>query len=140
MAIRFFAEKVHFKIPNPRKTANWIAKSIKLESRLHASINIIFTSDASLLELNRQYLNHNTLTDIITFDYPEQGILISGDIYISIDRVRENATEFNVSFNDELHRVIIHGILHLIGYTDKTKSQKTQMRNKEDYYLSLRTL
>lgn len=140
MAIRFFAEKVRFRISKPRKTANWIAKAIKLENRLYTSINIIFTSDELLLELNQKYLKHKTLTDIITFDYSEEGSVISGDIYVSIDRVQENAKEFRASYDEELHRVIIHGILHLMGYSDKSKPQKTRMRNKEDYYLSLRTV
>ena len=91
----------------------------------------------NLLKLNIKHLNHNTLTDIISFD-DTLGKLISGDIFISIDRVKENANKYNVSFIDELHRVMIHGILHFCKYNDKGKEDKLQMREKEDYYLSLR--
>ena len=91
----------------------------------------------SLLEKNQEFLDHNTYTDVITFDYCVGGV-ISGDVFISIDRVRENANTFKVDFNDELDRVLIHGALHLIGYQDKTKEEQKQMRAKEDFYLSLR--
>lgn len=91
-----------------------------------------------MIDLNIEYLNHNTLTDIITFDSAEKENEISGEIYISIERVKENASSLNSIFIDELHRVIIHGILHLCGYMDKKKEEKETMRYKEDYYLSLR--
>ncbi|MCB0460671.1 MAG: rRNA maturation RNase YbeY, partial [Flavobacteriaceae bacterium] len=101
-------------------------------------ISYIFCDDDYLLDINVKYLKHNTLTDIISFDYTDDG-LISGDVFVSIDRVKENAEKFNVSFQDELHRVMIHGILHFCGYKDKTKEEEQLMRSKEDYYLSLRT-
>ncbi|HEU5292637.1 MAG TPA: rRNA maturation RNase YbeY, partial [Cyclobacteriaceae bacterium] len=101
------------------------------------SLNYIFCSDEYLKEINIEYLNHKTYTDIITFNYnPGEGEL-EGEIYISVDRVRENAKTFKSEFQTELHRVIIHGVLHLIGFNDKSKSEKAVMREKEDSYLSL---
>ncbi len=118
--------------------SDWISRAIVSEKHKEGDLNYIFCSDDYLLELNIKHLKHNTLTDIITFDY-SLSKLINGDIFISIDRVRENATIYNISFEEELHRVMIHGILHLCGYTDREKEEKDIMRNKEDYYLSLRT-
>lgn len=138
-AILFFTEKTKFKIDSPRKTSNWIKKVIKAEGRELSSLNVIFCNDEFLLEINEGYLNHKTLTDIITFDNSESKKYITGEIYISIPRIRENAAKFNTSFDSELHRVLIHGVLHLLGYNDKGASQKAIMRNKEDSYLSLRT-
>ena len=113
----------------------WIKNlSQQLEKRV-GELNFIFCSDDSLLELNQQYLQHDTLTDVITFDYSE-GDLIQGDIFISTDRVRENAQEFGVDFNTELRRVIAHGVLHLCGFKDKTKSDSKMMREKENWALS----
>ena len=97
-------------------------------------LGITFGSDDYVLKLNQEYLDHDYYTDIITFDYVEQGI-VSGDIVISIDRVRENAKEFGVSFTEELNRVIIHGVLHLLGYRDTSDEEKTKMREKENYHL-----
>jgi rRNA maturation RNase YbeY len=107
-----------------------------LEGKNPGTINIVLTNDNYLQGLNIKYLGHNTYTDIITFDYVEKET-INGDIFISLERVKENAQELGVSFKNEIHRVIIHGILHLLGYKDKTKLQKQDMRAKEDYYLSL---
>jgi len=116
---------------------NWVVNSIEKEDYKEGEINYIFCNDEYLLELNVKHLNHNELTDIISFDYT-LGRLISGDIFISIDRVKENALKFKTSFNDELLRVMIHGVLHFCGYKDKAKEEKIIMRKKEDYYLSLR--
>ena len=102
-------------------------------------LNYIFCSDEYLLDLNKQYLNHKTLTDVITFDSSEEPTVIEGDIFISIERVQSNAKELSQTEDEELHRVIIHGVLHLLGYTDKTKSGQILMRKKEDAYLSLRS-
>jgi len=99
-------------------------------------LSYIFCSDKYLLSINQKYLNHNTLTDIVTFDLAEDAE-IEGEIYISVERVKENAVKYAVDFEEELHRVIIHGLLHLIGYKDKTASQKAQMRKKEQACLSL---
>jgi rRNA maturation RNase YbeY len=100
------------------------------------SLNYVFCSDEYLRGLNIQYLNHTTFTDIITFNYGSPKA-IEGEIYISVDRIKENAEKFGVDFNSELRRVIIHGVLHLIGYKDKSKTEKSLMRKKEDTYLSL---
>lgn len=102
------------------------------------AINIIFCSDNYILEVNMKYLQHDYFTDIITFDYCEKDVL-SGDLFISVDSVRENAAFYKTEFNDELNRVIVHGLLHLIGYDDHTDEEVAVMRSKEDYYLSLRT-
>jgi rRNA maturation RNase YbeY len=138
-SIHFFSEKVKFKLANTRKTRTWIERVVKQEGKELGEINIIFCSDTFLLQLNQSHLNHDTLTDIITFDYTEgPKSALSGDIFISIHRVKENAVKFKVPLDSEVHRVIIHGILHLIGYKDKTTRQKSTMRGKEDAYLSLR--
>jgi probable rRNA maturation factor len=136
MAVRFFYEDIDFKIKNPGKTTQWIKESVKKERQNISDINFIFCSDKYLLNLNKRFLKRKTLTDIITFDYSE-GELISGDIYISEERVRENSLIFNDAFEEELNRVIIHGILHLLGYKDKTSLDILKMRKKEDAYLSL---
>jgi rRNA maturation RNase YbeY len=136
MAVRFFYEGIHFKMKNPRNTNKWIKESAKKEKANISDVNFIFCSDKYLLALNRRFLRSNTLTDIITFDYSSEK-LISGDIYISEERVVENSLKFNCAFEEELNRVIIHGILHLLGYEDKTPSDIIKMRKKEDAYLSL---
>lgn len=136
-SIQFFSEKTTFTLSAPRKTTNWLKKVIAAEEKQLNEINFIFCSDNYLLRINKEYLNHNTLTDIITFDYSDKDSL-SGDVFISIPRVRENARGFSVSFDSELHRVMVHGVLHLIGYKDKSAHQKSVMRRKEDAYLSLR--
>ena len=138
-AINFFAQDLNFKVPHPRKTKAWIKEVIKRENKTLANLNYIFCSDAYLLTINEQYLNHKTLTDIITFDNSEHDGTIEGDIFISLERVRENAAALKTDFEDELHRVLIHGVLHLSGYSDKTTKQKSQMRKKEDACLSLRS-
>jgi probable rRNA maturation factor len=138
MAIQFFAKATRFKPVRPRSTSTWIKNSIKNEGKSLSDLAIIFCKDKFLLDLNVQYLGHNTLTDIITFDYSEDPKTIDGEIYISVERVRENATKYQNTFDVELHRVIIHGVLHLIGYGDKTPGEKAKMREKEEAYLSLR--
>ena len=116
--------------------SDWIHKVISNEGLETGEINFIFCDDDYLLKLNVAFLDHNTLTDIISFDYT-MGNLISGDVYISIPRVMDNASIFNTSFQNELHRVIIHGILHYCGYKDKSEDEKLIMRSKEDEYLSV---
>ena len=108
---------------------------VKEEGKLLGDVSVIFVSDDYLLEINQSYLNHDYYTDIITFDYCEQNV-ISGDLFISVDRVRENADVFNVDFGTELHRVIIHGVLHLCGYKDKTEENEKEMRILENKYLN----
>jgi rRNA maturation RNase YbeY len=136
MPIRFFYEDTKFKIEFPRKTARWIIESAKREKRSVLNINYIFCSDAYLLRLNQEFLSHNTFTDIITFDESE-GKNISGEIYISLQRVEENSKKFDSVFQDELRRVMIHGVLHLSGYKDKKPPEISLMRKKEEAYLSL---
>ncbi len=137
-SINFFTEEISFKFKNKKKIVTWILNSISKEKKSVESINFIFCSDEYLLEINTKYLNHKALTDIITFDQSSgNGIGLEGDIYISIDRVRENAVQLQVLFHHELHRVMIHGVLHLIGYKDKDTKSKLLMRKKEDAYLSL---
>lgn len=136
MPIRFFSEEIEFKLASPGRIRQWIAKSALKEKRAIGEINYIFCSDRYLLSLNQQYLNHNTLTDIITFDNTE-GKTISGEIYISTERVSENSIKYDVVMEKELRRVMIHGVLHLCGYKDKGATQKSVMRKKEDACLSL---
>jgi rRNA maturation RNase YbeY len=139
MPIRFFSEELEFKLKHPRKTSNWIKEVIAKEKASIGDLSYIFCNDTYLLEINKKYLNHNTLTDIITFDNNEDDSnLISGDIFISIDRVKDNSKHLNIPSDEELHRVIIHGVLHLLGYKDKKPADKAQMRKKEEAYLSLR--
>ncbi len=133
-----FSYETEFKLRTEIQIANWISESIVKEAYKEGDIIYIFCDDDYLLDLNIKHLKHNTLTDIISFDYT-LGKIISGDIFISVDRVKENALEYKVNFDDELQRVMIHGILHFGGYKDKTKVEKRLMRMKEDYYLSLRT-
>lgn len=136
MPVRFFYEKVDFKIPYPRKTVHWIMEFARREKRSVSDINYIFCPDNYLLRLNQEFLAHETLTDIITFDYSE-GRNISGEIYISLDRVKENSLKFHSRFEDEIRRVMIHGVLHLAGYNDKKPREIGAMRKKEEAYLSL---
>jgi len=117
----------------------WIREVIRLHQGECKRLGIVFCSDAELLSLNRDYLNHQTLTDIITFPYHETGKPIDAELYISIDRVMENAAEMGISeWREELDRVIIHGVLHLLGFGDSTTEEKAEMRRQEDYCLSLR--
>lgn len=120
-----------------RKIRSWIIKSADNEDYNVGTLNYILTNDDILVQLNKEYLRHFTLTDIITFDLSESAGLLTGDIYISVDRARENAKKFRDSLNNEIKRLMIHGVLHLMGYKDKTRSEREQMRAKEEYYLSL---
>jgi rRNA maturation RNase YbeY len=129
---------ITYRLRHTKAIRNWLAEVVRLEDLATGRIAFNFCSDKSLLEINRKFLKHDTFTDIITFDYTEDGV-ISGEIFISLERVRENARSFGVAVPDELHRVIVHGILHLCGYGDKTSAQKAKMTEKEDYYLSLRS-
>lgn len=128
------SEDIEFKYPDGTKLGQWLTDVATSEGKTIGEINIIFCSDDYLLELNKQYLNHDYYTDVITFDYSQDQI-ISGDIFISIDRVRDNAHTYQQTFEDELNRVIVHGVLHLIGYKDKTDQEQKLMRQKEDFYL-----
>jgi len=138
MAILFYSEGINFHLPRPRTTTNWIKNVIKKERKRLHSLNYVFCSDKYLVMLNSQYLKHKTLTDILTFDYSIDPKSIYGEIYISIQQVKENAARYKEPFDKELHRVIIHGVLHLTGYKDKSVTDKALMRKKEEAYLSLR--
>ncbi len=128
----------NFRIKNKIKIKKWILKSIEAEKKNVNFISFNFCSDDFILELNNNALKHNYYTDIITFELNNKNENIEGDIYISVDRVKENAKILKESFTDELHRVIIHGVLHLCGYKDKSSKESKKMREKENYYLSNR--
>jgi rRNA maturation RNase YbeY len=134
--IEFFSEDIDFDLINLEKSSSWILNSIQNENKKDGDINFIFCSDSYLLKINQDYLKHDTYTDIVTFNYVENSI-ISGDLFISIDRIKENAIAAKVDFFHELHRVMIHGVLHLIGYDDKNPSDAQEIRAKEDFYLAL---
>ena len=127
-----------FSLNDETKLSEWVTFVLDQEEKELGEINYIFCDDDYLHEINVKTLKHNTLTDIISFDYTI-GDVVSGDIYISFERVRENAEQLGLNFEDELHRVMVHGILHYCGYKDKEDGHKLMMRSKEDYYLSLRT-
>lgn len=138
--ILFFNEDVEYSLKEKQKLRLWIADTIRTEGfKRIGELNYIFCSDSYLLEINKQYLNHDTFTDIVTFDSSEKEDTIAGDIFISVDRIQENAAKFAVSERDELHRVIIHGTLHLCGYYDKKKEDKERMTAKENEYLGKRS-
>ncbi|MEA2107034.1 MAG: rRNA maturation RNase YbeY [Bacteroidota bacterium] len=134
MEPHFFNEDIDFTHPNKNHIKIWINNAIKNENYVPGQINFIFTSDKYLLNINKQYLSHNYFTDIITFN-DVQGDIINGDIFISVETVKNNSLRFGVSFDEELSRVMIHGIMHLIGYDDQTEEQKSEMRKKENEYL-----
>jgi len=134
MPIKFFNEDTKFQLKNRILLKKWINDVILSELKLTGEINYIFTSDKYLLSINKEYLSHHYYTDIVTFNYCEDDT-ISGDVYISIDTIKNNSSRFNVTFIEELHRVMIHGILHLIDYDDQNDEEKAIMREKENYYL-----
>jgi probable rRNA maturation factor len=137
--ISFFNENIHFKPKKIKEIRVWLNDTITSEGLIPGEINFIYSDDTYLHEMNLKYLAHDTLTDVITFDYREENI-ISGDIFISVEQVKENAQIFLKSFNDELHRVMVHGVLHLCGYKDKTAKDSAIMRQKEEHYLSALSL
>ena len=126
-----FNYETEFELPNEDQLSNWLSQVILSENKKEGDINYIFCDDEYLLNLNEQYLDHDTLTDIISFDYTV-GNELHGDIFISIERVRENAQDFNVTFDEELKRVLAHGILHYCGFKDKSEEDEKLMRQKED--------
>lgn len=134
--IFFHCEDVDFTLADETKTTEWLTKIITKEKKITGNISYIFCSDEHLLTINKEYLNHDYYTDIITFDYTEN-VIISGDIFISLDRIRDHAKEYEVTFENELYRVIAHGVLHLIGYNDKTDEDQDLMTKMENESLSL---
>ncbi|TXK51354.1 rRNA maturation RNase YbeY [Pontibacter qinzhouensis] len=136
--IEFVSEDIDFSLANPDKVSDWIATVIEQNDQELESLTYIFCSDDYLHQINLEYLDHDTLTDIITFNNADEEGTIEGDVFVSVERVRDNAATLGTTFEDELHRVIIHGVLHLLGFKDKTEKQATLMREQEDSCLSLR--
>lgn len=131
-----FNYECDFELPNEAAYEKWLHEVIISEGKKEGDVNYIFCDDEYLLQMNIQYLDHDTLTDIISFDYTV-GNEIAGDIFISVERIRENATDFNVTFDDELKRVMAHGILHFCGYKDKSEEDEILMRSKEEEKISM---
>ena len=134
--VTYFFEDTDFNLKNKTKIKKWLKLVAESEVFSLGAVSVIFCSDNYILDINQRFLQHDYFTDIITFDYSE-GEKISGDLFISVDSVRENSIEYGTEFEEELHRVIVHGILHLIGYDDHTDEDIRTMRSKENYYLSL---
>ncbi len=137
-AINFFNESVQYNLTQKRKIKKWLQDAIEKEGYKLQELNFILCSDEYLLTINQQYLNHDTYTDIITFDNSEVEKQLVSDIFISIERVKENAKLFQTTTFNELCRIMIHGTLHLLGYKDKSKKEKSLMTEKEDHYLATR--
>lgn len=137
--ILFFNEDINFKLKHLAKVRTCLCRVAKNESYRLIALNYIFCSDAYLLDINKTYLDHSDYTDIITFDNSEKEGIVVGDIFISIDRAIENAEQLNLNLEQEVLRLLIHGLLHLLAYKDKSRKDKTLMTEKEDYYLSLLT-
>lgn len=133
--IRFFSEEINYTLRNKIKTRKWLTNVIREEDNFPLNINFVFCSDEYLSVLNKKYLHHNTFTDILTFPDLTNPGKIAGDIYISIDRIKGNAEKYRQPYEKELARVMVHGILHLLGYNDKTPIDRELMTRKEDYYL-----
>ena len=136
MSIRFTSQNIDFELPQAEKVKKWVSQVVQLRGKRVGNISYLFCDDEHLLGVNQQFLNHDTYTDIITFDYVVAD-LISGDIMISVDRVGENAEKFGVPFEQELHRVVIHGVLHLLGQGDKSDAEAVEMRRQEEEALVL---
>ena len=133
--IRFFNEDVPYKLLQKRLISQWLKKQATLEGFTIGDLNYIFCSDEHVLQVNRDYLQHDYYTDIITFDQSEEEDLLEGDIFISVDRVADNASQLAIKPEQEMRRVLAHGMLHLCGYGDKTDEEEVQMRQKEDEWL-----
>jgi rRNA maturation RNase YbeY len=133
-----FNYQTKYVLKNTKEIKNWISHTIFNLKKDVGAINYVFCDNEFITDINKKFLNHDYPTDIITFDYSDTKI-INGEIYLSIEQIKENHKTYNTNLTDELHRVIIHGILHLLGYKDKTKTEQLEMRTQEDYYLSLRT-
>ncbi|MFD2203851.1 rRNA maturation RNase YbeY [Shivajiella indica] len=137
MAILFFEEDIKFSLRGKNKYKNWLKSIAATKGLFIRNLNYIFCSDEYLYQINMEYLNHKTYTDIITFDNSEDNKIIEGDIFISIERVKDNAERENVTFEKELQRVISHGLLHLMGYKDKSNADKAMMRQMEERALAM---
>ena len=137
-SVTFVSEQIDFQCPYQNTLASWLESVCTKEFKTLSDLTYIFCSDQYLLQVNQKFLQHDYYTDVITFDYSE-GTAVSGDVFISIERVTENAQTADIQFIEELHRVMIHGLLHLLGHNDKTPKEKSQMTTLEDIYLSLRS-
>ncbi|MDG1765571.1 MAG: rRNA maturation RNase YbeY [Flavobacteriales bacterium] len=135
--VHFFNEDVSYVLKDKMKLKNWVKIMIEQHQKSLGEVNFVFCSDEYLHEMNVEYLQHDTLTDIITFDYCD-GNTVSGDLFISVDRVKDNASDLKIKLTDELHRVMIHGVLHLIGFKDKSQQDAATMRSQEEKSLILR--
>lgn len=135
--VHFFNEDVSYVLKDKMKLKNWVKIIIEQHQKSLGEVNFVFCSDEYLHKMNVEYLQHDTLTDIITFDYCD-GNTVSGDLFISIDRVKDNASDLKIKLTDELHRVMIHGVLHLIGFKDKSQQDAATMRSQEEKSLILR--
>jgi rRNA maturation RNase YbeY len=133
--IYYFSEDIQFKLPNTKLITGWIHNVIRQEDYQLVNLNFIFCSDKFLHEKNLEYLQHDTLTDVITFSYANKQNSIEGEIYISVERVLDNATTYQIDFWQELYTVMIHGVLHLLGYNDETLLEQQEMRSKENIYI-----
>jgi probable rRNA maturation factor len=136
-SIQFFSDNIPFVLPAKTEARNWLVRVAKQHRKNIGELTYVFVSDAQLLVMNQEFLQHDTYTDIITFDYTE-GTTVAGELYISIDRVRDNAKSFGVPVRDELHRVMAHGLLHLCGFKDKSPKEAAVMRKQEEKALALR--
>ncbi len=136
--INFFEEDISYTLKDKIKLRKWFEETIHQEKKFCGEINYILCSDKHLHTINVDYLSHDDYTDVITFDYTEGGT-VSGDIFISLERIKENARDRKLPITKELHRVMVHGLLHLLGYKDKSSSHKLEMTSKEDYYLNLQS-
>ncbi|MVM39826.1 rRNA maturation RNase YbeY [Spirosoma sp. HMF3257] len=134
--IRFFNEDVPYKLPKKQATRQWLKQQVEREGYVIGDLSYMFCSDDHVLQVNRDFLQHDYYTDIITFDMSEDEEKIEGDIFISVERVTDNATQLGVSPEQEMRRVLAHGLLHLCGYGDKTDEEATQMRAKEEEWLT----
>lgn len=140
MAVKYYNDGCDYKLPGKAKCAAWVKRSVENEGYRLGAVNYVFCSSQRLLEMNRQFLGHDYFTDVITFDYSDLADkrLVSGDVFIDVDTVADNAARFGAAPMDEMHRVLIHGAMHLCGYKDKAPDEEVRMRERENFYLARR--